>query len=61
MIAVDAAVGDVVDVACAVENATRSFKVCVANNLELRDFTVVQAEGLGELNEMDVVCVDVEF
>ena len=61
MIAVDAVVGDVVDVVCAVESATRLFKVRVANNLEQRDFAMVQAEGLGELNEMDVVCVDVEF
>ena len=61
MIAVDDVVGDVVDVVCAVVNATHLIKVCVANNLELRDFAVVEAEGLDELKEMEVVCVDVEF
>ena len=58
MIAVDDVVGDVVIVVCAVVNATHLIKVCVANNLELRDFAVVEAEGL---DEMEVVCVDVEF
>ena len=61
MIAVDDVVGDVVIVVCAVVNATHLIKVCVANNLELRDFAVVEAEGLDELNEMEVVCVDAEF
>ena len=61
MIAVDDVVGDVVDVVLAVMNATHLIKVCVANNLELRDFAVVEAEGLDELKEMEVVCVDVEF
>ena len=61
MIAVDDVVGDVVNVVCVVVNATHLIKVCVANNLELRDFAVVEAEGLDELKEMEVVCVDVEF
>ena len=61
MIAVHDVVGDVVDVVLAVMNATQLSKGCIANNLELRDFAVVQAERLDELTEIEVVCVDVEF
>ena len=61
MIAVDVVVGDVVDVVCAVVNATQMIKGCVAKNFELRDSAAVQAERLDELREIEVVCVDVEF
>ena len=61
MIAVDDVVGDVVDAVLVVVKATQFIKRCIADNLELRDFAVVQAEGLDELKEMGVVCVDVEF
>ena len=61
VIAVDDVVGDVVAVVFAVVNATQLIKGCIANNLELRDFAVVQAERLDELTETEVVCVDVEF
>ena len=61
MIAVDDVVGDVVDVVFAVMSATKLIKGCIANNLELRDFAVVQAERLDELTEIEVVCVDVVY
>ena len=61
MVAVDDVIGDVVDVVLAVMNATQLIKGCIANNLELRDFAVVQAERLDELIGIEVVCVDVEF
>ena len=61
MIAVDDIVGDVVDAVLVVVNATQLIKGYIANNRELRDFAVVQAEGLDELPEIGVVCVKVEF
>ena len=61
VIAVDVVVGDVVDAVIVVVNAIQLIKGYIANNLELRDFAVVQAGRSDELPKMEVVCVDVEF